>query len=152
MVHPAPGAKESNLQIDWPKLAKNRAPVILTSAALLEATKTILSMGYYEKQLGWLKKAQKDQKRDYAVASIMDKRASQTVEEIITTKLGIGSCLKEKYSYAGGVFDTVYETVFYHNQETQNLLSLTSYCCSEARLLLRGAEALYWKLLCLGMS
>jgi hypothetical protein len=151
MVHPGAEVRGVNLQIDWPKLAKNRAPVILTSVAMLEATKAILSMEHYEKQLGWLKKAQKDQKNDYAVASIMDKRAGQTIEEIITTKLGIGSCLKEKCSYAGGAFDTVYETVFYHNQESQHLLSLTSCCCSEAGLLPRGAEALYWKLLCLGM-
>ena len=152
MVHSGSGVKDVNLQIDWQKFAKNGAPVILTSVAILGATKAILSMEYYAKQLGWLKKAQKDQKKDHAVASIMDKRASQTIETIIATKLGIGSCLKEKYSYAGGAFDTVYETVFYHNQETQHLLSLTSYCCSEARLLLRGAEALYWKSLCLGMS
>ena len=61
MVHSGSEVKDVNLQIDWPKFAKNRAPVILTSVAMLQATKAILSMGYYEKQLGWLKKAQKDQ-------------------------------------------------------------------------------------------
>ena len=132
--------------VDFGAYVKDLKPVTLTSQALTDAALKVASLEYYKKQSGWLEKVHKDQGKPYAAAAIMEKKAAESVEKILTTELGIGAEVMGKLPSKGKQFAPIYEANFVSHQQGQSVLSFTHYATSEARLLLSGHELLIgWK-------
>lgn len=135
-----------NMGSSFLEFSTSLAPVSILAPNLVGAAESITAHAYYEKQKGWLEKLLCSQKKNFATASVVDSSAKTFITDVICNQLGVGPLLHHKATYSNAALDTVYDAVFYRHLQGQNILSLTAYACSEARLLLGGSEVVVgWK-------
>ena len=126
---------------DFAKYSQDLGPVLLSGVHMVDAAKEIMAHPYFEKQSGWLKKLMQQQKKNFASANVLEKKASGFISTVITSKLGLGSALVHKVLYSDSAIDAVYEPAFFMHAQGQEIISTTVFCCSEARFLLQGSDA-----------
>lgn len=118
----------------------NSPEVVLNSVASVVVSDKILASKYFSKQRVWLDKLMDQQKKLFGVAAVVEPAALQEYVHMLGNDLGFGGGIVRKLKYSDASLDCVYDPVFYKHRPGQNLISLTNYACTEARLLLTGSE------------
>lgn len=121
-------------------------PVAFSTDATNKVVGQILKMDYYAKQGEWLRTAQTEQSKLYALGAIVDKAALAQLEQMLLSDLEVGRNIRAKPKMQAGQFETIFEPIFNDHLEGQSAMVVTHMCCSEARLILQGCEVLCgWK-------
>lgn len=121
-------------------------PVAFCTEATKKVVGKILKMGYYAKQSEWLKTAQAEQSKLYALGAVVDKAALADIENMLLGELEVGRNIRARPKMQAGQLDSIFEPIFNDHLPGQSGLAVTHMCCSEARLILQGSEVLCgWK-------
>lgn len=135
-----------SVSVDFTDYEKSLQPVVFSTAATKRVASRIVKMGYFAKQTEWLRTAQSEQSKLYALGAVVDKAALAEIEKMLVGDMEVGRNARGKPKAPAGQFDTIFEPIFNDHLEGQSSLSVTHMCCSEARLILQGGEVLCaWK-------
>ena len=122
----------------------DNTPLHLNSSMTAKCCEEIAKHAYFVKQVKWLQKHRKSQRRLASHSAILEVPAETAIDSIVTTNLGFGTSLRTRYKIDSSetTIADVYEYQFFQQADQFSKISTAPYGTAEVRLIIEGHEAL----------